>query len=111
MNREIISAGQFFLALLGLVAWFAAALFGVLPATVEVQAATAAGTANVKAPSPSGAGAACGFAVAGGLCFLGAALAPRREGGRPHADRTAAPDRERRGGPSEFSDPGGGRGG
>ena len=50
-----------------------------------------AGTATVKAPSPSGAGAACGFAVAGGLCFLGAALAARPGGGKPDAAPGAAP--------------------
>ena len=74
MNREIISPGQFFLGVLGLVAWITAGLFGAIPTTVDTVVAVGdRGTANSKAPSPSGAGAACGFAVAGGLCFLAAA--------------------------------------
>src|SRR5437763_1109243 len=92
MNRQIISARVFFLSLLGLVAWVAAALFGALPTTVDAGVAVGdRGTATVKAPSPSGAGAACGFAVAGGLCFLGAALAARPGGGKPDAAPGAAP--------------------
>jgi hypothetical protein len=59
------------LVLLGLLAWTVAVAFGVIPTTVD------------RLPSPSGAGAACGFAVAGGLCFLGAALASRPSGGQP----------------------------
>jgi len=86
MNRDIISARVFFLSLLGLVAWVAAALFGAIPTTVDAEVAVGdRGTAHVKAPSPAGAGAACGFAVAGGLCFLGAALAPRSGAGKPAA--------------------------
>lgn len=61
------------LLMLGLFAWAVAAGFGVIPTTVD------------RAPSPSGAGAACGFAVAGGLCFLGAGLASRPGGGKPDA--------------------------
>jgi hypothetical protein len=94
MNREIISAGQLFLVVLGLVAWITAGVFGALPTTVDTVVALGdRGTANAKAPSPSGAGAACGFAVAGGLCFLGAALASRPRGGKPDAESGAAPDR------------------
>jgi hypothetical protein len=64
----------------GLLAWIAAALFGALPMTVDAEVAVGTGTAHVKTPNPAGAGAACGFAVAGGLCFLGAALASRPSG-------------------------------
>ncbi|OWK45713.1 hypothetical protein [Fimbriiglobus ruber] len=85
MNREIVSAGQLFLAVLGLVAWVAAALLGTSPSIVESQVAAGGGTASVKIPSPAAGGAAGGFAVAGGLCFLGAALAPRPRGSEPHA--------------------------
>src|SRR5262245_27660079 len=94
MKREIISTGQFFLVVLGLVAWVVAALFGAIPTTVDTQIAVGdRGTAQVKAPSPAGAGAACGFAVAGGLCFLGAALASRPGGGKPGAEPATATDR------------------
>jgi hypothetical protein len=89
MNREIISAGQFFLVVLGLMAWVAAALFGAIPTTVDAEVAAGGGTAHVKTTNPAGAGAACGFAVAGGLCFLGAALASRPGGGKPDAEQAA----------------------
>ena len=95
MNREIISAGQFFLAVLGLVAWVAAALFGAIPTTVNAQVAAGGGTAHVMTPSPSGAGAACGFAVAGGLCFLGTALASRPPGAKRDREQSVAADRPR----------------
>jgi hypothetical protein len=55
------------LVVLGLLAWAAAALFAVLPPL---------------AAQPAAAGAACGFGIGGGLCFLGAALASRRNGNR-----------------------------
>jgi hypothetical protein len=81
------------LVVLGLLAWVVAALFGIFPTTVESAVAAGGGTARAVVPSPSGAGAACGFAIAGGLCFLGAGLASR-----PHRDGAddapgAAPDR------------------
>ncbi len=63
MNRQIISAGQFFLVVLGLAAWIAAASFALGDPTI-----------NDTAPNIASAGAACGFAIAGGICFLGAAL-------------------------------------
>ena len=69
----------------GLLAWAAAALFGAIPTTVDTHVATAGGTAHTTAPSPSGAGAACGFAIAGGRCFLGSALASRPGGNGPDA--------------------------
>ena len=36
------------------------------------------GDATAEAPNVTGAGAACGFAIAGGLCFLGVAVAESR---------------------------------
>jgi hypothetical protein len=78
MNRDIISAEKFFLVVLGLVGWVAAALFGAIPTTVDSEVPAGGGKAYVKTPSPAGAGAACGFAVAGGLCFLGVAQTARQ---------------------------------
>lgn len=96
MNREMISPGQFFLVVLGLVAWVAAALFGILPTTVDAEVAAGAGTAHVKTPSLAGAGAACGFAVAGGLCFLAAArVTPPPPPGRVRTDFAAVLDQLR----------------
>jgi hypothetical protein len=69
----------------GLLAWAAAGLFGAVPMTVDAEVAAGAGTAHVRTPNPAAGGAAGGFAVAGGLCFLGAALASRPGGGKPDA--------------------------
>jgi hypothetical protein len=73
------------LVALGLLAWLVAALFGAIPTTVETAVAAGGGTTRAQVPSPSGAGAACGFAIAGGLCFVGAALAARLGNGKPDA--------------------------
>jgi hypothetical protein len=79
---------------LGVVAWVAAAFFGAIPTTVETQIPAGEHiTTHTKVPSPSGAGAACGFALAGGLCFLGAALISRPTLGTRDAASGAAPDR------------------
>ncbi len=67
MNRQIISAGQFFLVVLGLAAWIAAASFALGDPTIQLGN-------NGTAPNIASAGAACGFAIAGGICFLGAVL-------------------------------------
>jgi hypothetical protein len=77
---------------LGLLAWVAAALFGIFPTTVETAVAAGGGTARAFVPSPSGAGAACGFAIAGGLCFLGAGLASRSRGVGPDAESVITRD-------------------
>jgi hypothetical protein len=74
------------LVVLGLLAWVVAALFGAIPTTVESAVAAGGGTARVQVPSPSGAGASCGFAIAGGLCFLGAGIASRSRRGSPDAE-------------------------
>jgi hypothetical protein len=66
------------LVLLGLLAWVVAGLFAILFPTVkaEVPAATG-GTVTVQTTNLAAVGASCGFAIAGGLCLLGAALAAR----------------------------------
>jgi hypothetical protein len=64
---------------LGLLAWAIAGTFGFFGAT-----ATAPPSGRTEVPSLNFAagGAAAGFAIAGGLCFLGAALASRNNVGR-----------------------------
>jgi hypothetical protein len=57
------------LAILGVIAWIVAIGFG-----LDQRAFL---TRDAYAPNITAAGAACGFAVAGGLCFLGAALYSR----------------------------------
>jgi hypothetical protein len=80
--RESADLGLVFL---GLIAWVAAFAFGAGDQTVVVEI-------NKKAPKVASAGAACGFAIAGGLCFVGAVLAARGsrdgDGGprAPHSD-------------------------
>jgi hypothetical protein len=77
------------LVILGLLAWGAAVLFALLPVlnTVNVHVpepsarAPAGGKVEVQTANPASAGVSCGFAVGGGLCFLGAALAVSRDGG------------------------------
>ena len=58
------------LVLLGLIAWIVAGLIAVAAPTVAVRQGN--GTAEVA--NVAAAGAACGFAIAGGLCLLGAAV-------------------------------------
>ena len=66
------------LVLLGLLAWALAAVFGSGLITSEVEMVNAAGNkVALRAPNPAAAGAAGGFAIAGGICFLGAAFAAR----------------------------------
>jgi hypothetical protein len=54
------------LVVLGLLGWVAAGLFAVLSPPAHAAAA----------------GASCGLGIGGGLCFLGAGLAARRENGK-----------------------------
>ena len=67
------------LVVLGLIAWVAAIMFGANQTTVDVEQIPGPGynKSTVKAPNIASAGAACGFAIAGGLCFVGAVLASR----------------------------------
>jgi uncharacterized membrane protein YjfL (UPF0719 family) len=63
------------LMLLGLLAWIGAGLFTILLPTIETEVLMAVGKTRVQTTNPAAAGASCGFAIAGGLCMLGAALA------------------------------------
>jgi hypothetical protein len=65
------------LVLLGLLAWAVAGMFAILIPTLEVELPTSTGTVKVRAANPAVAGVSGGFAIAGGLCMLGAALAGR----------------------------------
>jgi hypothetical protein len=73
------------LVLPGLLAWVAAAVLAVALPTTEAELPTGTGgKVTVQTPNIVAAGAAGGFAVAGGLCLLGAALVARgdrRDGG------------------------------
>ncbi len=92
-QRESADIG---LVILGLIAWVAAIIFGAAQATVEVDQVTDAvhNTKIVRAPNIASAGAACGFAIAGGMCFIGAALATRgsRSETTENADLSEIPD-------------------
>jgi hypothetical protein len=70
------------LVILGLLGWVAAGLFAVLPPLNTVEAEVpggGSGKVTVRATNPAAAGASCGLGIGGGLCFLGAALAARRD--------------------------------
>jgi hypothetical protein len=73
------------LVLLGLLAWVAAIVFAIAFPTVELT-----GPSN-RAPNVAAAGAAGGFAVAGGLCLLGAAFASRESGRIPGQNGSGPP--------------------
>ena len=66
------------LVVLGIIAWGIAIFFG-LDQTVDAEQVNPGANylAKVKTPNIVAAGAACGFAIAGGLCFLGAAIVVR----------------------------------
>jgi hypothetical protein len=64
------------LVLLGLLAWVTAVLFAILGPTVDGELPSAGGgTVKVRTSNLAAAAASGGFAIAGGLCLLGAALA------------------------------------
>jgi hypothetical protein len=72
------------LLLLGMLGWAAAAILVFAFPTTDVEVALAGGgTKTVRSLNTVAAGAAGGFAIGGGLCFLGAAIAARsnRSGG------------------------------
>lgn len=71
------------LVLLGLIAWVVAVALVVALPTTEADALNAAGNkVSLRSPNVAAAGAAGGFALAGSVCFLGAAFAAR-DSGRP----------------------------
>jgi hypothetical protein len=79
------------LVLLGLIAWVVAVALAVVLPTTEADAVTAAGNKiAVRSPNIAAAGAAGGFAVAGSVCFLGAAFAARESGRHPGPDGPAS---------------------
>ncbi|HKB05264.1 MAG TPA: hypothetical protein VKD90_23770 [Gemmataceae bacterium] len=72
------------LLLLGMLGWAAAVvLVAAFPTTDADVALASGGTKTVRSVNTVAAGAAGGFAIGGGLCFLGAAIAARsnRSGG------------------------------
>ena len=84
------------LVVLGLLGWAAAGLFAVLPLTVKVEAPSpAGGKVEIQAANPAAVGASCGFAIGGGLCFLGAALAASRGRQRSSDESVASTVRTR----------------
>ena len=75
------------LVLLGLIAWVVAVALVVALPTTEADALNAAGNkVALRSPNVAAAGAAGGFALAGSVCFLGAAFAARDPG------RSVGPD-------------------
>jgi hypothetical protein len=62
------------LLLLGLLAWAIAGVFGGLLTATSSTVAAGGGRIEVQSPNVAAGGAAAGFAIAGGLCFLGAGL-------------------------------------
>lgn len=66
------------LLLLGFFAWGAAGMFGAGLTTTRVETFSPAGhLTEVQAPNVAAGGAAGGFALAGAVCFVGAAFAAR----------------------------------
>ncbi len=73
-KKQDLSPLQFLLVVFGIIAWIVAGFFCTEKrATVAEKGAVAA-----VAPNNLAAGGVLGFALAGGLCFLGAGLAERR---------------------------------
>jgi hypothetical protein len=73
-KRDDFSAAQVFLAVLGLVAW---AIAGILSTQRAVEVVERSGGLTA-APNNLAAAGVLGFAIGGGLCFLGLGLAGRR---------------------------------
>jgi hypothetical protein len=81
-KREELSGAQMFLAVVGVIAWIIAGLFATQDAVKSVEKSTGV----AMAPNNLGAAAILGFALAGGLCFLGVGIAERhrdRDSGTP----------------------------
>jgi hypothetical protein len=90
-KKQDISPVQFLLALVGVIAWIIAGYFGSQatvktttpkPPTPGVLSSTE--TVTVEQPNIAAAGAACGFAIGGGLCFLAVGIGGWKSGnGQP----------------------------
>ena len=105
-QRPSVLGFQFFLV--GTLAWIAAALFALLDQRVVVNSNVQAGPAPIYAPNAAAAGAAVGFGIGGGLCFLGAAILYGKERGKPvtpgdSAEPVAAADQPREHGASSHN--------
>jgi len=79
-QRPSVLGFQFFLV--GIFAWIAAALFALLDPRVVVNSNPQVGGTPIYAPNVAAAGAAIGFGIGGGLCFLGAAILYGTERGK-----------------------------
>jgi hypothetical protein len=78
-QRPSVLGFQFFL--IGSFAWIAAALFALFDPRVVVNSNPQVGSTPLYAPNVAAAGAAIGFGIGGGLCFLGAAILYGKEWG------------------------------
>ena|ERR1022692_249363 len=65
------------LVVFGIACLVIALAFGLAGKTVSVHSSSNSGSVSGSVPDPAAQGAACGFAIAGGLCLLGAAVAKR----------------------------------
>jgi hypothetical protein len=74
-KREDFSAAQLLLAVFGVIAWAVAGLFATYPRSAE---RIENGAAVAMAPNNLAAAGVLGFAIGGGLCFLGLGLAARQ---------------------------------
>jgi hypothetical protein len=73
-KRQDMSPVQFLLTIFGIIAWVVTAYFAAQkPATVAEK-----GNMTAVAPNNVAAGGVLGFALAGGLCFLGAGMGERK---------------------------------
>ena len=79
------------LVILGVIAWAIAIIFTIAVPTIDVESGTATGKVVLKAPNVAAAHAAGGFAIAGGLCFVGAVLASRTSSGESKSPSESTP--------------------
>jgi hypothetical protein len=79
------------LVLLGLIAWVVAGLLAIVSPTVDVKR----NNGFESTPNIAAAAAAGGFAIAGGLCLLGAALTSK-EGDTPKPPPLSGPEADYR---------------
>jgi hypothetical protein len=90
MSRQRPAALGFQFFVLGTLAWVAAALFALCDQRVVVNSNPQVGSTPVYGPNVAAAGAAIGFGIGGGLCFLGAALLYGKASGEPVAAAESA---------------------